>query len=566
MAKFDLSNFIKSKHLYHRLIYIFMVLFAVLYRVTKEYTNTVFTVVFCIIVFGFSIAEEVLRKRDDEKSKKIFLAMRWVQIYAFATIEIFVPKNIMLFTVITFFSTILCVQGILQYADYDTYILSFRKIFSIFPYIIVALFLSRSMHDTEMLFYIMFKLVAILSGFFVVDMYTEQHKRYKAKNNKLMVENSHFEDVNAQLMEYQDKIKVVNEQINFQKIELTRSYQDLEEANIEIESQTEVMKYMASTFDVLKCMNVIVDSIMEVKKPRLCVIYVDKGVYMNEEPSCIVKSNYTEMQQRLKKDIDGIYNNVKNGVYEKNIFYDADIKMFSFVGDTNLNTLAVLPMINDNEIYGMMIIGSNQSDFFQKGLSYYETCIVQFNVAIKSALLYLKTEDIARKDGLTGIYNRVYFKELFEQAKEEVEKSNQHLSVALFDIDKFKLVNDTYGHLAGDNVIKMVASVDKKYAKKHGGFACRYGGEEFLLVLPGKDEKEAMDILEVMHEEIKSTVVSFDGNDISVNVCIGLSVYPTICKDANLLVSRADKAMYYGKKNGRGRLVVDNDELDQLLD
>lgn len=269
---------------------------------------------------------------------------------------------------------------------------------------------------------------------------------------------------------------------------------------------------------------------------------------------------------KIKKDIDEIFKNVKDGVYKTNLFYEDEVKQFKFVGDTNLSTLAVMPMINDNEIYGMMIVGSNQSDFFEKGLIYYETCIVQFNVSVKSALLYLKTEDMARKDGLTGIYNRVYFKELFDRAKEEVEKSNEPLSVALFDIDKFKLVNDTYGHIAGDNVIKMVASVDDKYARKHGGFACRYGGEEFLLVLPGKDEKEAMDILEVMHEEIKSTVVSFDGSDISVNVCIGLSVYPSICKDANLLVSRADKAMYYGKKNGRGRLVIDNDELDKLVD
>ncbi|MDE6024860.1 MAG: GGDEF domain-containing protein [Lachnospiraceae bacterium] len=566
MSKFDLSNFIKDRHLYHRLIYVLMFLFAVLYRVTKVYTNTVFTIVFCIVILAFAVADEKIKGLDDEKSKKVILIVRWVQIFAFAAIEIFVPKNIMLFTTITFFSTILCVQGIIQDAEYDTYVLFVRKLLSVFPYVIVAIFISKNMHDMEMVYYVMFKLTAVLSCFYVVDMYTDLYKRYKEKNSKLMVENSHFEDVNAKLMEYQDKIQLVNEQINFQKIELTRSYKDLEEANIEIESQTEVMKYMASTFDVLKCMSVIVDAINEVKKPKLCVMYVDKNVYMNQEPSCIVKSNYTEMQQRLKKDVDNIFHDVKNGVYKTNLFYGQDVKQFNFVGDTNLSTLAVLPMINDNEVYGMMIVGSNQPDFFEKGLTYYETCIVQFNVSIKSALLYLKTEDMARKDGLTGIYNRVYFKELFENAKETVEKSKEPLAVALFDIDKFKLVNDTYGHIAGDNVIKMVASVDDKYARKYDGFACRYGGEEFLLVLPGKDEKEVMNILETMHEEIKNTVVNYDGSDISVNVCIGLSVYPTICKDANMLVSRADKAMYYGKKNGRGRLVVDSPELDKLLD
>ena len=70
--------------------------------------------------------------------------------------------------------------------------------------------------------------------------------------------------------------------------------------------------------------------------------------------------------------------------------------------------------------------------------------------------------------------------------------------IVVIDVDDFKLCNDTYGHLAGDKVIKMVASIDDKFARAHGGFACRYGGEEFLLVLPGYDETQALPILEEM--------------------------------------------------------------------
>lgn len=171
---------------------------------------------------------------------------------------------------------------------------------------------------------------------------------------------------------------------------------------------------------------------------------------------------------------------------------------------------------------------------------------------------------MARKDGLTQIYNRVYFGQLFAAAAEEATKKQQPLSVALFDIDKFKNINDTYGHLAGDKVIKMVASIDDKFARAHGGFACRYGGEEFLLVLPGYDETQALPILEEMHKEIQTTIVQYDDKEIPVNVCIGLSTYPTICRDTNILVNRADKSMYYGKKHGRGRLVVDNPAVDDM--
>ena len=73
----------------------------------------------------------------------------------------------------------------------------------------------------------------------------------------------------------------------------------------------------------------------------------------------------------------------------------------------------------------------------------------------------------------------------------------------------------------------------------------------------------ALEVLEKMHEEIKSTPVNFNGTDISINVCIGLSTYPSLCDNTNILISRADKAMYYGKKSGRGRLVVDNPQVDE---
>ena len=166
----------------------------------------------------------------------------------------------------------------------------------------------------------------------------------------------------------------------------------------------------------------------------------------------------------------------------------------------------------------------------------------------------------SRMDALTKICNRGYG----EAQIEKLLKTKKNGMFLLFDVDKFKHINDTYGHLAGDKVIKMVASIDDKFARAHGGFACRYGGEEFLLVLPGYDETQALPILEEMHKEIQTTIVQYDDKEIPVNVCIGLSAYPTICRDTNILVNRADKSMYYGKKHGRGRLVVDNPAVDDM--
>lgn len=564
MDRLNLTNFIKEKNAYHKLLCISLIVFAFFFRITKIIDNTVYTVLFCLVVIIFSIINDRLILIDDNEYKNTIVIFRWIELVFFSVLEVFSPLNTLLYMSLSLFSAVILVQCILQNSEYDSYVIFTRKLYGASVYALSVVCMGERVDMTYNVFCFIFKASVLIFVYYIVDLYVDLYKNYKAKNSKLMIENSNFEANNAKLIEYQEKIKNVNEQINFQKIELTKSYLDLEAANIEIESQTEVMKYLASSFDPLKCLNVIAESIMEVKKPKICAFFVDKDVYMNKESNYIIKSDYTSMQRRLKKELPDLFEDVKAGKYDDKLFFGEAAKSFRFVGDTSICTLAILPLTLDGRTYGIMIVGSDKPSFFDKGLTYYDNCIIQYNISIKSALLYLKMEDMARKDGLTGIYNRIYFKELFEKTKTDIKNLNAPLSVALFDIDKFKLVNDTYGHLAGDKVIKMVADMDAKYAEKFGGYACRYGGEEFLLVLPGRDETEAMEILEQMHNDIKTTVVNFEDQSIAVNVCIGLSVYPTTCDNTDLLISRADKAMYYGKNNGRGRLVLDNSELDNI--
>ena len=148
-------------------------------------------------------------------------------------------------------------------------------------------------------------------------------------------------------------------------------------------------------------------------------------------------------------------------------------------------------MINDNKQYGMMLIASNEENFFDKGISYYETCMVEYNVSVKSTKLYLQTQDMARKDGLTQIYNRVYFGQLFAAAAEEATKKQKPLSVALFDIDKFKNINDTYGHLKGDYALIQFGKI-LQYSIDKDSVAIRMGGDEFVIFAKLKSDEEAL--------------------------------------------------------------------------
>lgn len=558
------ENLIKNYTVYHKIFYVFMVLLTVLSRVMKFTDNTPVCVTFATVVFVLALLDSVFYHMGVFKNMKFLTTFRLIEITTYSIFVSFVPYEGVLLVGMFMILFLLALEFIILGSHYDKGTILVRKMMLLIPMFINLCLSLQFRRETFWFCYVLVLAIFVVTLLFVTELLEYSNDAHEAYYTQLVLERNDIQDKNAKLEEYQEKVKNVNERVNYQKIELARVVNDLEQANREIESQTEIMRYMASSFDINKNINVIVDAIMDVKNPKLCAVYMDGAVNSDNRGICIIKTDYASMERRLRKDFEKIYSDFAESRKTTELLVGDELKELRFIGETNIKSLVKLAMINDNKQYGMMLIASNEENFFEKGISYYETCLVEYNVSVKSTKLYLQTQDMARKDGLTQIYNRVYFGQLFAAAAEEATKKQQPLSVALFDIDKFKNINDTYGHLAGDKVIKMVASIDDKFARAHGGFACRYGGEEFLLVLPGYDETQALPILEEMHKEIQTTIVQYDDKEIPVNVCIGLSAYPTICRDTNILVNRADKSMYYGKKHGRGRLVVDNPAVDDM--
>ena len=155
--------------------------------------------------------------------------------------------------------------------------------------------------------YVLVLAVIAITVFFVTELLEYSYDAYESYCTKLMLERNDVQDKNEKLKEYQEKVKTVNERVNYQKIELARVVSDLEQANREIESQTEIMRYMASSFDINKNINVIVDAIMDVKNPKLCAVYLDESVCNEKHGLSIVKTDYSSMERRLRKDIQKIY-------------------------------------------------------------------------------------------------------------------------------------------------------------------------------------------------------------------------------------------------------------------
>ena len=154
----------------------------------------------------------------------------------------------------------------------------------------------------------------------------------------------------------------------------------------------------------------------------------------------------------------------------------------------------------------------------------------------------------ARTDGLTNLWNRRYFDDEMQKCKEAMTNSNSPSCVMMLDVDHFKKFNDTYGHQAGDEILKGVARTLKKVAGRN--VVCRYGGEEFAIIFPGSDLNSAIPLAEQARTAIMEQVFEFDGLDLKVTASSGLAQLRSD-ESAMEVVGRSDDALYAGKENGR---------------
>jgi two-component system cell cycle response regulator len=157
-------------------------------------------------------------------------------------------------------------------------------------------------------------------------------------------------------------------------------------------------------------------------------------------------------------------------------------------------------------------------------------------------------------DGLTQVYNRRYFLESLDREMGRAQRYLRDLSLILFDIDHFKAVNDTYGHLAGDYVLKQLAMEIKRRIRREDILA-RYGGEEFAIILPELDNTSAMHFGEKIRRIASEANFRFDETDIPVTVSVGVTTLEPAVRDSASFIKRVDEKLYRAKSDGRNCVV-----------
>jgi diguanylate cyclase (GGDEF)-like protein/PAS domain S-box-containing protein len=194
-----------------------------------------------------------------------------------------------------------------------------------------------------------------------------------------------------------------------------------------------------------------------------------------------------------------------------------------------------------------------EEDFVQRA--------VEIGERISPALANLRLREMLHnqsiRDPLTGLFNRRYLQEILERDIGLAERKQQNIAVVMFDLDHFKRFNDTFGHDAGDLVLREVANVLKANVRA-GDIACRFGGEELVLVLPEMAGQAALERTDFIRREIKALSLRHKGQALGgITMSAGIAVYPQSGMLAEQLIATADKALYKAKEQGRDRVVMD---------
>lgn len=162
---------------------------------------------------------------------------------------------------------------------------------------------------------------------------------------------------------------------------------------------------------------------------------------------------------------------------------------------------------------------------------------------------------MSRVDGLTGLYNRRYWQERFDNTFKLARRREQSVTVMMLDIDHFKKINDTYGHQAGDKVIQALSSIVQQSVRETD-LAGRYGGEEFAVVLSDSTADTSLLVAERIRSAAESMQVEHEGRIITFTISLGLAEFNREFRSAMLWLEQADMALYDAKHNGRNQARV----------
>jgi diguanylate cyclase (GGDEF)-like protein len=233
-----------------------------------------------------------------------------------------------------------------------------------------------------------------------------------------------------------------------------------------------------------------------------------------------------------------------------------ELRVESVVTDFRPAEVRVLPIIYKSVPLGVLVLATGTS-FIAIHRERIELFLQGLGLAMNNALDHDRLQRLAALDPLTGIYNRRFgLGRLHEEFGRAVRNSTP-LGVLMFDIDHFKNVNDTYGHLVGDRVLKSICTIARSSMLREGDVLLRYGGEEFVVVLPAASAYDIRIVAERLRKSVEDSSLSDGAKTVRVTISIGGAAYPDHnVEDETALLRLSDEALYRAKNSGRNRVEI----------
>jgi diguanylate cyclase (GGDEF)-like protein len=221
------------------------------------------------------------------------------------------------------------------------------------------------------------------------------------------------------------------------------------------------------------------------------------------------------------------------------------------------NELVIMPLKVKDRVNGLIIADNlyTRKPITEDDLKIFAMLANQAGLAIENSRLYEMTKHKSHTDAITGLWNHGFFQDKLTEEIVKASKSNEKIGLMMIDVDNFKKLNDNYGHQNGDVVLKEIANILRE-SSRDGDYVCRYGGEEFSIILTQAGPDQGYQIAERIRQEVeKHPLPKFSSDEqLTVTVSIGLALFPNEGTDTKeSLISRADKAMYTAKLSGKNQ-------------
>ena len=226
--------------------------------------------------------------------------------------------------------------------------------------------------------------------------------------------------------------------------------------------------------------------------------------------------------------------------------------------DPRVTQEACVPIMSQARVVGIINVELIEPRLTQGDFDLLMTLAGYAAVALEKARLYEQTQELASTDGLTGLLNYRAFWLALERELERSMRYGLPLSLIMIEIDKFKRYNDTYGHLRGDEVIRLVARVLTQEHRAQIDTIARYGGDEFMILLPHTQKVTAAEIAERVRRAVEATPLISEASVASVTLSLGVASYPEDGKSTDTLVEAADRSMYRAKERGGNAVALAN--------